>query len=84
MQVRVLYFGILRDQHPEQETAELADGSTVADLFRLLRSQTSNPDMNSVWGRLAVAVNREYAATGQVLRENDEVALLPPVSGGSR
>ena len=35
-----------------------------------------------LWRSLAVAVNREYASQAVVLREGDEVALLPPVSGG--
>ena len=34
-----------------------------------------------LWQSLAVAVNREYASLNAVLREGDEVALLPPVSG---
>ena len=83
MQVQVLYFGILREQNgTQQEPAELADGSTVADLLRILRSQSSNRDMTRIWETLAVAVNREYASASHMLREGDEVALLPPVSGG--
>ncbi len=35
-----------------------------------------------VWGSLAVAVNQEYAGRERLLAEGDEVALLPPVSGG--
>ena len=35
-----------------------------------------------LWRSLAVAVNREYGSTSIVLRDGDEVALLPPVSGG--
>jgi molybdopterin converting factor small subunit len=34
------------------------------------------------WDSIAVAVNQEYAKAGDVLREGDVVALLPPVSGG--
>lgn len=83
MQVQVLYFGVLREQMgvPEQP-AELADGATVHDLLGLLRSRPSNSDMGQIWQRLAVAVNREYASASHVLRDGDEVALLPPVSGG--
>ncbi|MEO6829935.1 MAG: molybdenum cofactor biosynthesis protein MoaE [Acidobacteriaceae bacterium] len=40
------------------------------------------PDAREYLGSVAVAVNREYAAPTQVLCEGDEVALLPPVSGG--
>lgn len=85
MQVRVLYFGILRDQQSSAvQTAELPAGATVADLLRLLRAQSSKSSMDALWDRLAVAVNRDYAAAAHVLRDNDEVALLPPVSGGTR
>jgi hypothetical protein len=37
-----------------------------------------------IWQSTAVAVNREYSSHGAVLRDGDEVALLPPVSGGCR
>jgi molybdopterin converting factor small subunit len=36
-----------------------------------------------LWESIAVAVNQEYARAGDVLKDGDEVALLPPVSGGS-
>jgi molybdopterin converting factor subunit 1 len=92
MQVRVLYFGVLRDvAGAAEETVELADGATVGDLLGLLRARTSNGGMDHgteeglserLWRSLAVAVNREYGSASIVLREGDEVALLPPVSGG--
>ena len=83
MQVQVLYFGVLREQmgRPEQQ-ADLPDGASVADLLRVLHAQSSNANMGPIWQRLAVAVNREYAAASYMLRDGDEVALLPPVSGG--
>jgi molybdopterin converting factor subunit 1 len=83
MQVQVLYFGVLREQmgRPDQST-EVADGASVADLLSLLQAQSSNAHMGGLWQRLAVAVNREYAAASHILRDGDEVALLPPVSGG--
>jgi len=88
MRVRVLTFGVLRELagRPE-ETVELPDGATVGDLIVILRGRASNPSRGSavdegLWRSLAVAVNREYASPAVVLREGDEVALLPPVSGG--
>jgi molybdopterin converting factor small subunit len=90
MRVKVLYFGVLRDLFaaPDQ-VVELADGGAVADLLRILRQQTSNDPMagtserdDQLWRSLAVAVNREYGSASIVLRDGDEVALLPPVSGG--
>jgi molybdopterin converting factor subunit 1 len=90
MRVKVLYFGVLRDVFgAADETTELDDDATVADLLRNLRGRTSNNAMaepnvdERLWRSIAVAVNREYASTSIVLREGDEVALLPPVSGGT-
>lgn len=79
VRVAVLYFGVLRDLMAGSETVvELADEATVADLMKVLQRQDS-----SVWNSLAVAVNREYAGRGTKLQDGDEVALLPPVSGGN-
>jgi len=89
MRVKLLYFGILKDLAGEtDEATELPDASTVGELLGILRDRTSKKKAESemteqVWRSLAVAVNREYAAAGMVLREGDEVALLPPVSGGA-
>lgn len=83
MQVRVLFFGLLRDLvGAEQRVVELAPGASVGHLLDLCRAQTSK--QSEVWTRLAVAVNQEYASRSAVLAEGDEVALLPPVSGGGR
>jgi molybdopterin converting factor small subunit len=94
MRVKVLYFGVLRDLPGEAvEMVEMADGASVGDLLRLLRGRTSNASMaasigddamDRLWRSLAVAVNREYATASMVLCDEDEVALLPPVSGGRR
>ena len=93
VRVKVLYFGVLRDRFgASDEVAELEDGATVGALLGLLRGRTSKQSMDSgadsslderLWRSLAVAVNREYGSASIVLRDGDEVALLPPVSGGS-
>ncbi len=94
MRVRLLYFGVLKERlGVSEETVELAEGASVGELVRVLRERSSKSErttgsamvsgLDSVWGGLAVAVNREYATADAVLREGDEVALLPPVSGGS-
>lgn len=94
MRVKVLFFGALRELAGRAEdTAELPEGAAVRDLLDILRRQTSNSAMvndmgpkanEQLWRSLAVAVNREYGSASTVLREGDEVALLPPVSGGCR
>lgn len=84
MRVEVLFFGVLREQMGgSPEPAEIAEGATVGDLLRFLEPRASNGKADSIWRRLAVAVNREYVPASHVLRDGDEVALLPPVSGGA-
>ncbi len=79
MRVRVLYFGVLKDGFGcEGEWVELADGASVADVVRVCRERF----VAAPWESIAVAVNREYAQGSVLLKDGDEVALLPPVSGG--
>ena len=59
----------------------LPEGGTVGDLRRALAAAC--PALAPLLGRSAVAVNQEFAAEDVVPREGAEVALLPPVSGGS-
>ena len=88
MRVRLLTFGVLRERLCGlDETVELLEGATVGQLIEILRGRTSNDSMDKeadegLWRSLAVAVNREYSSLAVVLRDGDEVALLPPVSGG--
>jgi molybdopterin synthase catalytic subunit len=84
MQVRVLSFGVLKDWlGASAATVELPEGATVAELLeRLGASQPALQPAQSPCG-IAVSVNAEFAAAAQVLREGDEVGLLPPVSGGA-
>jgi molybdopterin synthase catalytic subunit len=79
MQVRVLCFGVLKDWlGAEAAPVELPEGATVAALLESLGAQSPAPLLRGI----AVSVNAEYATATQVLREGDEVGLLPPVSGG--
>ncbi len=56
---------------------ELADGATCADVAAAIDELDAIPD------GLAFAVNRQYAEPGQAVSDGDEVALIPPVSGGA-
>jgi molybdopterin converting factor subunit 1 len=81
VKVDVLYFGVLKDFFGgEQDLMELPEEASVADLLYLLKGRGTG-DM-AIWKSLAVAVNREYAGMSTLLHDGDEVALLPPVSGG--
>ncbi len=77
----MLCFGVLKDFFGgERDQLELPEGTNVAGLLAGLQDRGTG-DV-AVWKTLAVAVNREYAGLETVLRHGDEVALLPPVSGG--
>jgi molybdopterin converting factor subunit 1 len=81
MTIRTLVFASYRDLAGTDElTVDLAPGSTAGDLVRQLRERGGG------WERLpprpAIAVNLEYASLSTPLSEGDEVALIPPVSGG--
>ena len=83
MHIQVLYFGVLKDIFGiESDRIELADGASVGTLLASLQGRVAK--LPAVWRTIAVAVNREYSGLATVLREGDEVALLPPVSGGRR
>ena len=81
MRVRVLFFGILKDlAGKSSDLLELRDGALVRDVLEHYALRM--PRLRESLASLAVAVNQEYARAEMVLREGDEVALLPPVSGG--
>ncbi len=81
MQVRVLFFGMLKDLAGRAEDVlQLPAGATVADL---LAQYGERRGLRQLLGAVAVSVNQEYARRETRLHDDDEVALLPPVSGGS-
>lgn len=81
MRVQILVFGVLKDLIPESSAPlDLPDGARVRDLLN--HHQISFAGRDELWRSLAVAVNREYVSAEHILRDGDEVALLPPVSGG--
>ena len=81
MQVRVLFFGILKDiAGKASDEVSLPEGATVRDL---LSHYAQDAKLKGILGSIAVALNQEYAAPAAGLRDRDEVGLLPPVSGGA-
>ena len=82
MTVTVRLFAMLRERAGRNELdLELAEGATVADAMRALRGRDG---LGDVLERMPVraAVNREYVADETLLSSGDELALIPPVSGG--
>ncbi|MVM28819.1 molybdopterin converting factor subunit 1 [Spirosoma sp. HMF4905] len=78
--VSVLLFGITRDLTGQSAvTISLSQDARVSDLLNQLHQQF--PPLTGIRS-LLVAVNGEYAEADQLLNRNDEIALIPPVSGG--
>jgi molybdopterin synthase catalytic subunit/molybdopterin converting factor small subunit len=75
MVVTVRLFAGLRERAgSDRVEVELPDGAVVADLLAAMEVAPRS---------CVVAINREYAGEGEPVREGDEVALVPPVSGGA-
>jgi molybdopterin synthase catalytic subunit len=69
-----LFAGLRERAGSERVEIELPDGASVADLLAVMGLRP---------GQCVVALNREYAPAGATIAATDEVALIPPVSGGS-
>jgi MoaE-MoaD fusion protein len=82
MKVNVLFFGVAHDlTGMAQEHVDLPTGESVEGLRR--RYETRFPSLHSISGSLLLAVNQEIAGNTTLLRDGDEVAFMPPVSGGA-
>jgi molybdopterin converting factor subunit 1 len=82
MQIRVLFFGVLKDLAGQSsDSLSLPENATLADV--LSHYEQVIPRLKDTSSALAMSVNQEYAGPATRLRPGDEVALLPPVSGGS-
>jgi molybdopterin converting factor subunit 1 len=81
MRVRVLLFAIIREAAQTSEVdLELPSGATASDAAKSVESQF--PPISKYLARAGIAVNRQYANAKTTLADGDEVAIIPPVSGG--
>lgn len=79
MQVRVLLFGAARERVGQPQIAlDIADGSLSSFWHALYERYPLLREIDSLF----VSVNQQYASETVQLREHDEIALLPAVSGG--
>lgn len=82
MRVRVLFFGMLKDMAGKSsDEIELPEGASVRAL--LAHYEARVPRLKESLPALALAVNQQYAGADTTLKSGDEVAILPPVSGGA-
>lgn len=80
MKLTIKAFGITKDIIGEKEAVlELKEGTSISALKNELWVQY--PELKGLKS-LFIAVNNKYAEEGAELNENDEIALIPPVSGG--
>ena len=81
MRIRVLFFGLLKEiTGTPSEAIELAGSPTAGDLLE--RYAARFPKLGAMRASLVLARNREFTALSAALADGDEVAFLPPVSGG--
>jgi molybdopterin converting factor subunit 1 len=82
MRVRVLFFGMLKDLVGRaEERIEVEDGARLSAVFEHYARRF--PRLRELSGSIVLARNQEFAAPEAVIGEGDEIAFLPPVSGGS-
>ncbi|HEY4187802.1 MAG TPA: molybdenum cofactor biosynthesis protein MoaE [Polyangia bacterium] len=82
MHVNILYFAVLRERRgAATETLELPVGGDVAMALAIIAKQ--HPQVAPLLPRAQVAINQIVVAATTLLGDGDELALLPPVSGGS-
>lgn len=81
MEIKILYFATFRDLTSlREETINLSEGLTVADFLAHLVDL--HPAVEKSLSSAVIAINREFAFPEDIIRDGDEVAVFPPVSGG--
>jgi molybdopterin converting factor subunit 1 len=81
MRIKVLFFGRLKEiVGRAEDEVEISEDERLADVFA--RYGARYPEAGRLRGSLVAAVNQEFATWDSRLRNGDEVAFLPPVSGG--
>lgn len=82
MRVKVLFFGQLKDiAGRSEDVVELTDGARLKDVFEHYFDRF--PRMRELRTSIVMALNQQFANGEAALRDGDEAAFLPPVSGGS-
>src|SRR5262249_16310787 len=83
MRVRVLFFGMLKDVlMTASHSLELAEGARARDALQ--QCEAKFPHLKQLLPSAAIAINQSYAASDTPLKDGDEIAVLPPVSGGNQ
>jgi molybdopterin converting factor subunit 1 len=82
VRVKVLFFGMLKDiVGRSEDQIEVADGARLDSVF--IRYASQFPRLTDLQASIVLACNQEFCDRSAALREGDEIAFLPPVSGGT-
>ncbi|NWF85441.1 MAG: molybdenum cofactor biosynthesis protein MoaE [Bryobacteraceae bacterium] len=82
MKIKVLFFGLVKDvTGKSEETLELQEGASLGDVFD--HYAEIHPRLKPLSASILLAANHDFSPRSRKLAEDDEVAFLPPVSGGS-
>ena len=80
MKIKTLFFGITTDLVNASELQiEVEENTSIENFKTILKNKFSPLDKIESY---AIAINEEYAEKDTLLKENDVVAIIPPVSGG--
>jgi molybdopterin synthase catalytic subunit len=80
--VKVLYFGMLKDVSGRStEEIDVPSGTTLGDIFN--QCATASPRLREYEKSIVLARNQEFASPSEPVSDGDEIALMPPVSGGT-
>jgi molybdopterin converting factor subunit 1 len=82
VRIRVLFFGVIRDVVGlREDSVEIAEGGRLEDIFE--HYAVRYPRLHEMASSTVLALNQQFSSPAAPLAEGDEVAFLPPVSGGS-
>lgn len=81
--IRARFFARLREQTgTESESVEVQPGSSVGQLYEVLRAR--HPALEADPNAVRAAINQQFADWSDTVSDGDEIAFIPPVSGGCR
>jgi molybdopterin converting factor subunit 1 len=82
MRIRVLFFGVIRDiVGLREDSLDVADGARLGTILENYASRF--PRLSDMSASIVLALNQQFSSATAVVADGDEVALLPPVSGGA-
>jgi molybdopterin synthase catalytic subunit/molybdopterin converting factor small subunit len=81
MQIRILFFGVLKDLAGRgSDLLNLPEHAALSDVFAHYEERV--PRFGQLAASIAISVNQEFAGPDSKIKDGDEIAFLPPVSGG--